>query len=242
MCGIAGIYNLKQKPDNIDQAEIIRRMTDRIKHRGPDGEGFFIEDQIALGHRRLAILDLSPSGAQPMFNEDKNFVLVFNGEIYNYLEIARELKELGHQFNSQTDTEVILHAYEEWQEKCLDHFSGMWAFALWDRKKKELFCALDRWGVKPFYYHLDQDKFIFASEIKAILENDSVKPAPNYNAIFDFLVFNRTDHNEGTCFEGIKRLMPGQWLKIKANGRSEKKTWYKVSFKDVKKENMAESM
>ncbi|MEI6040071.1 MAG: asparagine synthase (glutamine-hydrolyzing) [Candidatus Berkelbacteria bacterium] len=234
MCGIVGIYNLSEKDNEIKLDQVVKKMTDSIAHRGPDDEGFYVENKVALGHRRLAIIDLSPLGHQPMFSEDSNLVIVFNGEIYNYLELAEELEGLGHSFKSKCDTEVILHAYEEWGEKSLNRFLGMWAFVLWDKSKQEMFCSLDRWGVKPFYYVLDKEKFVFGSEIKAIFQYPGVKREPNYANIFDFLVFNRTDHNQDTCFSGVKRLMPGHWLKINRDGKVICKKWYTIKYQTYK--------
>ena len=149
MCGIAGIYNLNgQKIESF----LIQKMVRIQKHRGPDDEGFYINDTIGLGHCRLSIIDLSEAGHQPMSNEDENLWIIYNGEIYNYLELRPELIKHGHKFKSNTDTEIIIHAYEEWDEKCLEKFNGDWAFAIWDKKKKELFCSRDRFGIKPFYY------------------------------------------------------------------------------------------
>lgn len=158
MCGIAG-FNFKNK-------ELIGRMNDTQIHRGPDEEGIYTDDSVSLGHRRLAIIDLSEQAGQPM--QYKHFVIVFNGEIYNYLEIRSELKLLNHHFDTNSDTEVILHAYEEWGTDCLHHFNGMWAFCIYDNKKQQLFLARDRFGIKPLYYYSDNEQFIFASQIKAI--------------------------------------------------------------------------
>ncbi len=143
MCGITGIFNLNNEPAS---PVVLQNMTDAIAHRGPDGEGSYVDGPIGLGHRRLAIIDLSPSGHQPMMTPDGNHVLIFNGEIYNFQELRLELEAHGHRFHSRTDSEVVLHAYIEWGEKCLDRFNGMFAFAIWDRKQKELFLARDRFG------------------------------------------------------------------------------------------------
>jgi len=213
MCGIAGIYNLSGKP-KAESEKLVRQMTDSIAHRGPDDEGFFIDDKIALGHRRLSILDLSEAGHQPMFSQDKNLVIVFNGEIYNYKEIAEELKTEGYQFKSGSDTEVILASYDKWGKGCLEKFNGMWAFAIYNIKNSTLFCARDRLGVKPFYYYKDENAFIFASEIKAILEYQDVKKTPNDQIIYDFLAHGFSDHTEETFFKGIKQLLPGHYLEI----------------------------
>lgn len=214
MCGITGVVNLDGKA--IDR-KYIKKMIKVIKYRGPDDEGYFIEKNIGLGHCRLSIIDLSAGGHQPMETEDKGFCITYNGEIYNYLEIKEELKKLGHSFKSDTDTEVILHSFKEWEENCLNKFNGMWAFAIWDVKKKELFCSRDRFGVKPFYYYFDGKIFAFASEIKALLEL-GVKREPNEVLIYDFLKFEILDHTNETFFRKINKLPPACWLKIKASG------------------------
>jgi len=168
MCGIGGQFCYKGGEVN---RELLNKISDKLIHRGPDGEGKYISDKIGLIHRRLAIIDLTEDGAQPMSNEDKSLVITFNGEIYNYIELREELKTLGHLFKSNSDTEVILHAYEEWGSACVNRFNGMWAFAICDSKKQELFCARDRFGIKPIYNTISNGLFIFASEIKALPVN-----------------------------------------------------------------------
>lgn len=206
-------------------------MMQRIKHRGPDDDGLLLEDQIGLGFVRLSILDLSHLGHQPMFDDSGRFVIIHNGEVYNYLELREELKKVGFSFKSNTDTEVILKSYIHWGELCLDKFNGMWAFAIYDREKKELFISRDRYGIKPLYYYLDQQRFIFASEIPAILEILNQKPDPNYQAIFDYLVFNRTDHTQDTFFKQIKKLQHGHCLKVTSDDFkiTNKNGWEKLS-------------
>src|SRR3990172_6782185 len=189
MCGIAGIINLNKK--RVDKNTLVK-MAKTLSHRGPDDEGYFIEKNIALGHRRLSIIDLSKAGHQPMARE--NLVIVFNGEIYNYIEIKEELKNRGYRFKTQTDTEVILASYQEWGEECLKQFNGMWAFAIYDRKKNVLFCARDRLGVKPFYYFYDKTKFVFASEPKALLAHPEIKAQPNEQLILVYLIFSYFYH------------------------------------------------
>ncbi|MCX6696125.1 MAG: asparagine synthetase B, partial [Methanoregula sp.] len=175
MCGIAGQYCYHGgTPD----ASLLTRMSKRLAHRGPDGEGTYIAGSIALAHRRLAIIDLSPDACQPMTSEDGSLWLVYNGEIYNFLELRKELITKGHRFHSKSDSEVILHAYEEWGAGCLTRFNGMWAFALWDAKRQELFCARDRFGIKPFYYTEAGGTFLFASEIKALLAHPDAGKSP----------------------------------------------------------------
>ena len=171
MCGIAGILNF----DTARVSEtVLKRMTDSIAHRGPDGEGHWIEGNIGIGHRRLSIIDLSNAGSQPMFSKDKRYVLSYNGEIYNFNEIRLELESKGYQFKSQTDSEVVLYAFANWGTDCVKKFNGMFAFAIWDNKEQSLHLARDRYGIKPMYYAQYGNTFIFASELKAILEHPKV--------------------------------------------------------------------
>jgi len=163
MCGINGF--------NFRDEKLIKVMNNRIRHRGPDDEGFYLDENVSLGHRRLSIIDLSEKGRQPLFNENKSICLIFNGEIYNFRELRRELEKRGHKLYSKTDSEVILHLYEDYGKDCLKSLNGIFAFAIWDTRKKELFLARDRIGVKPLYYYYKDNKFIFSSEIKAILEH-----------------------------------------------------------------------
>ncbi|NMA87880.1 MAG: asparagine synthetase B, partial [Methanoculleus bourgensis] len=171
MCGIAGQFVLNGEEAD---ADLVAAMAERLRHRGPDGEGTCFSGPVGLAHRRLAIIDLSDEGRQPMANEDGSLWIVFNGEVYNYLELREDLRALGHRFATATDTEVVLHAYEEWGRDCLHRFNGMWAFAIWDNRRRELFCARDRLGVKPLYYTLAGESFLFASEIKALLAHPAV--------------------------------------------------------------------
>jgi asparagine synthase (glutamine-hydrolysing) len=157
MCGILGIYG-----KNIDENEV-KRALDTISHRGPDASGLFKDKNIMLGHRRLSIIDLSKNGKQPMANENDDMFIIYNGELYNFQNLRLELEKKGHEFRSNSDTEVILHAYEEYGEKCVKKFNGMFAFAIWDAKKDKIFMARDRTGIKPLYYYQDKDKFVFAS-------------------------------------------------------------------------------
>jgi asparagine synthase (glutamine-hydrolysing) len=168
---------------------------------------------LVLGHRRLAIIDLSPAGHQPMCNENGTLWIVHNGEVYNFVALRRELEEKGHHFVSNTDTEVILHAYEEWGPHCLSKFNGMWAFCIWDSKAKKLFCARDRFGIKPFYYYCDVDKFMFASEIKALLAAGLPRRV-NDRIVYEYLTKGLLDHTEETFFEGVKQLRGGEYLEF----------------------------
>jgi asparagine synthase (glutamine-hydrolysing) len=208
MCGISGIVNKDFSPVS---PAAIKAMNDLIAHRGPDDEGFFFAGHFALGHRRLAILDLSPDGHQPMSYLEK-YVITFNGEIYNYLELRDELVREGYQFSSRTDTEVILCAYDRWGQACVERFNGMWAFCLYDKEKNILFCSRDRFGVKPFYYSDTPQQFVFGSEIKQILPGRGGRPVANMRAVRDFLIEGFSDHTRDTFFEGVQALAAGHNL------------------------------
>ena len=211
MCGICGIINFDQSPVS---AESIQTMMAIQKHRGPDDDGVFVENNIGLGFVRLSILDLSSAGHQPMFSADDRYVAVYNGEIFNYIELREELKALGHPFKSDTDTEVLLCAYQQWGEACLHRFNGMWAFVIYDRQEKTIFAARDRYGIKPFYYYLTDSFLAFASEIPPLLRLLPGKPEPDQQSIFDYLVFNRTDQTERTFFSDIKKLQHGHCFSL----------------------------
>ncbi|QFR48895.1 asparagine synthase (glutamine-hydrolyzing) [Sulfurimonas lithotrophica] len=201
MCGISGIINKNNETIDIKN---IKKINDLIKHRGPDDEGFYLEKNFAFGHRRLSILDLSSDGHQPMHYQNK-YVITYNGEIYNYLEIKEELLAFGYEFNSHTDTEIILASYDKWGEKCVDKFNGMWAFALYDKEKNKIFCSRDRFGIKPFYYTEIDGKFVFGSEIKQLLDFYENKVV-NQNILIDYLVTGMIEHNNETFFKNIYKL------------------------------------
>lgn len=252
MCGICGIFQLGDKSVDVN---LLHKMTEEIKHRGPDDEGYsaidsnadniirfsgndtikklkfpFIKDcqvdlKIAFGFRRLSIIDLSHHGHQPMVNDDESIMLAFNGEIYNYLEIREELKDIGHEFNSNTDTEVVLHSYIEWGEECVKKFNGMWAFALYDKKNNILFASRDRYGIKPFYYHFDNGTFIFASEIKQILLSDNVKREVEEEAAVNYLFSGFKDYSKKTFFKDIFQLEPSHNIVICNNEIKINKYW-----------------
>lgn len=221
MCGICGIFSFEGPVER----ELIARMRDVMEHRGPDDAGLYVNGSIGLGHRRLSIIDLSPAGHQPMSNEDRTIWLTYNGEVYNYLDLRPYLEAKGHVFNSQTDAEVIIHAYEEWGEECLQRFNGMWSFALWDERKERLFCARDRLGIKPFYYHWDGRRFRFASEIKALLIDPAVERQVNESVVYDYLAHTALDHREETFFLGILRLMPAHYLIVNSEGLKAVRYW-----------------
>ena len=210
MCGIAGIFDIHSTPER----SLIEKMARVMTHRGPDGEGYFMDATVALGHRRLSIIDLE-GGKQPLCNEDKTVWITFNGEIYNFQRLRNELLDKGHRFNTHSDTEVIVHAYEEYGVKCLDRFRGMFAFAIWDKRNNVLFMARDRVGKKPLYYYLGKDKFIFASELKAILQDKNVKRELNTKALLDYLTYHYIPFPE-TIFKGICKLPPGHFMEVRA--------------------------
>jgi len=222
MCGIAGIINFSSK--RVEDFEI-RKMMKIMKHRGPNDEGSFVDNNVGLGFVRLSILDLSSSGHQPMFSEDNRYVIVFNGEVYNYIELKDKLSG-KYSFKSNTDTEVVLNSFLEWGEDCLNKFNGMFSFVIYDTLSKDVFIARDRYGIKPFYYFLDENRFIFASEIKSILPFISVKSINN-KIMFDYLVYNRTDHSNNTFFNKIQKLQHGNLINIIKN-KFEIKNWYNL--------------
>jgi asparagine synthase (glutamine-hydrolysing) len=206
MCGIAGFVT---RPSD-SQAPDLRKMTDIIRHRGPDAEGFYRDQFAYLGHRRLSIIDVS-AGQQPMTNEDGNLWIVYNGEIFNHADLRPELERAGHRYQTRCDTETILHAYEQYGPDCVTRFRGMFTFALWDKKARTLFCARDRLGIKPFYYYWDGRLFAFASEIKALLEHPSISARFEDSLLGEYLHFGYTS-GEQTLFAGIRKLMPGHHL------------------------------
>jgi asparagine synthase (glutamine-hydrolysing) len=225
MCGICGKLNFDQN-SSVDPA-LIRAMLETIRHRGPDDEGVYSAPQVALGHRRLSIIDLS-TGHQPLSNEDGTVWIVFNGEIYNYRELRPFLLGKGHTFKTQTDTEVIIHLYEEHGPECLEKLRGMFAFAIWDQKAKTLFLARDRVGIKPLYYCLTSRSLVFASEIKAILADPAVDRTLAPEIIDRFLTFLYLPGEE-TLLKGISKLAPGSYLVLK-DGRPEIRQYWDLSF------------
>lgn len=212
MCGIAGIVN--QNKESVNR-ELIHAMTELVAHRGPDDHDHFFEKNIALGHRRLSILDLSSMGKQPMQFADR-FVITYNGEIYNYIEIREELLSLGYKFITNTDTEVILSAYHCWGKDAVHKFNGMWAFAIYDRELSAIFCSRDRFGVKPFYYCSTEKFILFGSEIKQLLAI-TCKAKVNQRILINYLVAGLEEYNNQTFFEGILKLNPGHNLTININ-------------------------
>ena len=209
MCGIAGYVS-----ENKIEPAVLKAMTERIAHRGPDGEGFFVDDKCGLGHRRLAIIDLK-TGDQPIYNEDKTVVVVFNGEIYNFQTLRQELEEKGHRFQTQTDTEVLVHGYEEWGGALTEKLRGMYAFAIWDTVKESLFLARDKWGIKPLYYYQTDHSLLFASEIKAFLDHPDFQKQLNEEILAAYLCFNSVPTEE-TLFKNVFRLEPGHRMMYQA--------------------------
>ncbi len=226
MCGIAGIINFNRQPVAPTQ---IKAMTDVIAHRGPDGEGQHVDGCVGLGHRRLAIIDLSPAGHQPMQTKDGRFIISYNGEVYNFKELRIELEALGYQFHSNTDTEVVLNAYAQWGHKCLSRFNGMFAFSIWDKEEKKLFLARDRYGIKPLYYYQTDHSFVFASEIKAIIASGMCKSTFDKEGLVEYLTFQNF-FTDRTLFQGVKMLMPGHYAILKLNGNLEKQQYWDFNF------------
>lgn len=223
MCGIVGLVKKGKKE------KLIKQMGDRIIHRGPDGEGYYIDGDVALGHRRLSIIDLS-SGDQPMMNEDGTVVTVFNGEIYNYLELKEELISLGHSFKTKSDTEVLVHGFEEWYTDLPNHLRGMFAFAIYDKKSGEVFLSRDNFGIKPLYYAYMNKTFMFASEIKSFLDLKDFKKEFNESILGTYLEFSFVPTNE-TFFKGVYRLDAGSSILYK-DGDIKINKYYKIDFKD----------
>jgi len=226
MCGITGFMGFEDKP-------LIRKMTDIIAHRGPDASGYFIGKNICLGHRRLSIIDVS-AGKQPMYNENYSICIVFNGEIYNYLSLKETLEKRGHKFRTNSDTEAIIHTYEEYGDECVKHLEGMFAFAIWDDRKgqKKLFLARDRTGIKPLYYAIMGKSIIFASEIKAILLHPGVKRRVDGEALYSYLTFGYVPAPK-TMFDGIFKLPQASTLVFK-EGKHSLSTYWDIDFHQSK--------
>jgi asparagine synthase (glutamine-hydrolysing) len=236
MCGLCGVVALGRAPER----DAAAAMASRLDHRGPDGDGLFVDEAgVALAFRRLAIIDLSDAGLQPFASADGALQLIHNGEIYNYRELRSELEAGGHAFRSATDTEVILRAYEEWGERCVEHFNGMWAFVIWDARARSIFCSRDRFGIKPFYYAWDGTRLVFASEPKAF--RGVVPLVANPRAVRDYLDQAYLDHTDETFFEGILRLPPAHNLTLDENGLRLRRYW-KLEPKDPPQGDPAEAV
>ena len=242
MCGIAGF---SWKDDGL-----VRRMTQVLKHRGPDDYGVYSDDWVSMGHRRLSIIDLSERGHQPMSNEDGSVSVVYNGEIYNFQDLRRELESKGYVFKSRTDTEVIVHAYEEYGADCVNRFNGMFAFAIWDRNKRELLLARDRLGIKPLYYYLHNNRLVFGSEIKAIVANPMVPREINPQALYDYIGYEFVPAPD-TIFRHVYKLAPGHYLQyregkalltqywdLQFQSESHPKRYYEERFREILTESV----
>lgn len=227
MCGINGIALSTRSGRQIDSG-VLERMRDVIKHRGPDDQGLFVDGRIGLGHRRLSIVDVA-AGHQPMTNEDGSLQIIYNGEVYNHADYRAELESAGHVYRTHCDTETILHLYEDHGDACVNYLRGMFAFAIWDARKRELFIARDRLGVKPLYYaHTADGSLFFGSEIKTLFAGGALKPELNFGALPDYLA-NHAPSGEDTLFAGVQRLLPGHTLTWR-DGRLEIKKYWDVTF------------
>lgn len=228
MCGITGRINFSNRP--ILKKELVQ-MTDAIHYRGPDDEGFFIEGNVGLGFRRLSIIDLK-LGHQPLCDSSKRYWITFNGEIYNYKEQKDVLEKKGYRFNTNSDTEVIVNLYAEYGQNCLEHLRGMFAFVIWDSEKKELFGARDRFGIKPFYYYEDQEKFIWASELKSIIKAKEVKKEIDLQVLDYYFTYGYTPKDR-SIYSKIKKLQPGHFFLLKTSNRGEFKCtpYWKIHLK-----------
>lgn len=230
MCGFVGFLN-----DCDNTKNVLELMMDRIKHRGPDSDGMYVDDDIALGFRRLSIIDLK-NGSQPIFNEDSSLVMVFNGEIYNYRQLREELIKKGHTFRTETDSETIIHGYEEFGEELPNKLRGMFAFVIWDKNNKELFGARDYFGIKPLYYAKQDGHFLFGSEIKSFIPHPHFKRELNEDALESYLSFQYSGLDE-TFFKGVFRLRPAHYFKLK-DGNMEIKRYWQVEFDEEKGHDM----
>ena len=221
MCGIVGIYNFDK--NQTPETSLFIAQTDTLSHRGPDAGGVWLGDGVALGHRRLSIIDLA-GGLQPMWDVEKRVAIIFNGEVYNYRELRTQLISRGHVFKTDSDTETIIHAYREWGSKCVDHLRGMFAFAIFDIQNRSLFLARDRLGKKPLYYYQDEERFIFASEIKAIVRDPSVRRKLKPDAVVDYFAYNYVP-GPGTIFQGIHKLPAGHIMLVDQFGTKKQAYW-----------------
>lgn len=222
MCGIAGVLHFNGEPAS---PLILKRMTDAIAHRGPDGEGHYIDGPLGLGHRRLAIIDLSEAGHQPMATEDNRYIIAYNGEVYNFNELRIELEAIGYRFHSRTDSEVVLKALAHWGIEALQRFNGMFALALWDRQRRELLLARDRYGIKPLYYVQVGRKILFGSEIKAILADPAYRTEMDHEGLLEYLTFQNF-FTDKTLFKDIRLLPQGSYLQVHKQGKNLTPTKY----------------
>ncbi|MCE3278812.1 MAG: asnB [Bacteroidetes bacterium] len=242
MCGIAGIFSFNQKAEKSS----LQKMTDSLSHRGPDGEGLWLNpnEKIALGHRRLSIIDLSELGHQPMHFADNRFTITFNGEIYNYLEIRKDLEKEGLNFKTNTDTEVLLALYARKKEKALNELDGMFAFTIWDNQEETLFCARDRFGEKPFYFHKNNNIFAFASEMKALLAI-GISPKQNSKKVYNYLLYATLEdpfNKDTTFYEEINQLEPANYLIIGNDGKIKKEKYWDIDLNKTSQLNQSDSI
>src|SRR5215469_2425540 len=214
MCGICGILHIGAR-QRVERGHLLM-MNQRIMHRGPDEDGFLVDGNVGLAMRRLSIIDIQ-TGHQPVSNEDDSIWLVYNGEIYNHQRLRTELESKGHRYRTKSDTETIIHLYEEYGQDCVKHLQGMFAFVIWDKRNRQLFCARDRLGIKPLYYRLDGESFLFGSEIKAILAYPGVSAEFNRRTLGEYLAFGYIT-GSATMYEGIRKLMPAHTLTLNESG------------------------
>ena len=226
MCGVAGIFNFNKEPVSHSQ---IKAMTDVIAHRGPDGEGQWIDKYVGLGHRRLAIIDLTQAGHQPMQTQNGRHIITYNGEVYNFKELRIELESLGYQFHSSTDSEVVLNAFAAWKERCVEKFNGMFAFAIWDQKEQKLFLARDRYGIKPLYFYKNDKTIVFASEIKAIVKSGLYNSILDKEGLVEYLTFQNF-FTDRTLFQDVKILMPGHYTYVDVLGKMAIQQYWDFTF------------
>ena len=217
MCGICGVFH-SERARQVNR-DMLVRMNQQIVHRGPDDDGFLVEENVGLAMRRLSIIDIQ-TGHQPLSNEDGSVWIVFNGEIYNHQDLRKDLESRGHRYRSKSDTETIVHLYEEYGRECVAHLRGMFAFAIWDRRKRCLFIARDRLGIKPLYYRFVGDTLLFGSEIKTILAYPGVKPEFNAGGLAEYLAFGYLTGEE-SMYAGVRKLMPGHTLTVDEHGNLE---------------------
>ena len=223
MCGFTGFVGILE-----DKERVLENMMNTIVHRGPDSAGMFTDEDAALGFRRLSIIDIGETGNQPLYNEDGSKVLTFNGEIYNYQELRDELIQAGHVFVTNTDSETLLHGYEQWGEKLVERLRGMYAFVIWDRSEKKLFGARDMFGIKPFYYAKMNGTFLFGSEIKSFLEHPHFEKVFNEKALGNYLSFQFVPTNE-TFFKGVYCLQPGYYF-VYQDGKMKAVRYFEPNF------------
>jgi len=231
MCGIAGVLHFNSEPAS---PAVLRRMGDALAHRGPDGEGLYTDGPCGLVHRRLAIIDLSPAGHQPMATADGRFVLVYNGEVFNFQELRIELEALGWMFHSRTDSEVVLKAYSQWGKEVVSRFNGQFAFAIWDKVERSLFLARDRYGIKPLYYWRDGTCLVFGSEIKALLHHSPCRAQMDVEALYEYLTFQNF-FTDRTLFQNVKLLPAGCWLSLSSEGKGEPFRYWDFKFVEPEK-------